>query len=151
MNETTTTPRNRSNRNRIGRTSTTLSVLAAAVALLGADSCELRPTYTVASQSYQLDMHGGPGGDDFEFDCPANTVLTAMKGRHGGIKGVMDALHFECSQLNPTGYPGGVVDTSPTFGGSGGVDFDSTCPPGTMISGVHGSAKTVVDLSLIHI
>ena len=60
---------------------------------------------------------GGPGGGRFELACPAGSVMTGLRARHGAW---IDALAPVCSIWVRNSETLGEIDNQPFTGGNGG-------------------------------
>lgn len=85
---------------------------------------------------------GGGGGFPFTILCPVGTVATAFRGHAGDD---IDRTELMCSAVLP-GPALGATASAGAVGGFGGVDYGATltCPVGSVMTGIHGRAGTVL-------
>ncbi len=88
---------------------------------------------------------GGTGGVEFgPFLCAPGSVGTGLTGRADGD---IDQANLWCSPL--TGTTLGTPMIAGGIGGAGGAEYALSCPPGSALTGVHGTAGTVPDVGVV--
>jgi hypothetical protein len=108
------------------------------------------PDSIVATEDEVLDALGGDGGSIFEFRCSAGSYVYMVDGSNGDA---IDKLQFSCADLNVIGTTAGTFsvqrvangESSLVYGGSGGTEFNYTCPENKIMSGVGVRTGSRVD------
>ncbi|MDI3283167.1 hypothetical protein [Polyangium sp. 15x6] len=87
-------------------------------------------------------MIGAATGDEFFSECPQSEAVIALRGRAATT---LDRIGVRCARVRPWVQMGSPGSIEPSFGGSGGVPFTDTCPPGYFLQGVLGYAAGTIN------
>ncbi|MDC0748820.1 hypothetical protein [Polyangium mundeleinium] len=116
-----------------GRSDTTVGALGLICARMQENG-----TFT---QHDERPMIGGTTGEAFSSECPQSEAVIAVRGRAGTT---LDRIGVRCARVRPWVQMGAPGSIEPSFGGTSGVPFTETCPPGYFLQGLLGYAAGAV-------
>ncbi len=115
----------------------------------GSEGYELLATNTGGSTALNarfaynaVDAIGGSGGGAYDLRCNANEALVGI---HGGAGTRLDRVGASCVPIDGNGNWVGAPRQIGTAGGSGGGNYERTCPTGLAVVGFRGRSGAVVD------
>jgi hypothetical protein len=85
---------------------------------------------------------GGSGGQAFDLDCGADSVLAGVVARTGSL---VDAVEALCVKVKADGSWSGGPSSKGRAGGSGGGPASLSCDAGWAVIGIHGRSGALVD------
>lgn len=89
-------------------------------------------------------MIGATTGEVFSTECPQSEAVIAVRGRAATT---LDRIGVRCARVRPWVQMGSPGSIEPSFGGTGGVPFTDTCPPGYFLQGLLGYAAGTINSS----